>query len=256
MPYINLFAKSKKAEIERSLNSAKIYLIVGVLLIFIAPFILTQPLFLSLIMERSGQLGDTIGGITSPLSNVLGAVLVYYALKAQLHANELIQNQIDTQQHKELLMDESNDIQKLYGNLKDAIDHFTYSSLSPAEFGKGAKLSGSEAIYQLIDDFYLHYHGTEEEMLGNPKITELISIIDLCSAIFSRLDTSHVPDKDTLCLLTVHQFTYRIFPRMRKDYPDNLEEYYCNACGRNHGLPRRLVESIKKIKAKIEHLEA
>lgn len=47
--------------------------------------------------ENTGVIGDTIGGITSPFINFLGAILVYLALKAQIEANNEIRNQFNAQ---------------------------------------------------------------------------------------------------------------------------------------------------------------
>jgi len=45
--------------------------------------------------SETGQIGDTVGGITAPFMNLIGAFLVFFALQAQVKANELIQDQID-----------------------------------------------------------------------------------------------------------------------------------------------------------------
>ena len=39
--------------------------------------------------SNSGQIGDTIGGITAPFINLVAAILVYYSFKAQTDANVL-----------------------------------------------------------------------------------------------------------------------------------------------------------------------
>lgn len=42
----------------------------------------------------SGEIGDTLGGITSPFINGLAAVLVFITFKEQVNANKLIQQQL------------------------------------------------------------------------------------------------------------------------------------------------------------------
>ena len=42
-----------------------------------------------------GVVGDMIGGITNPISQLIGSILLYLALKAQLSANGIVQNQIE-----------------------------------------------------------------------------------------------------------------------------------------------------------------
>jgi hypothetical protein len=45
----------------------------------------------------TGEIGDTIGGITAPFMSFFGSVLVYLALKSQIDANKIIQDQFDEQ---------------------------------------------------------------------------------------------------------------------------------------------------------------
>jgi hypothetical protein len=45
--------------------------------------------------DGTGQIGDTIGGITAPFIGFFSAVLVYLAFKAQIHSNKIIQEQFN-----------------------------------------------------------------------------------------------------------------------------------------------------------------
>jgi hypothetical protein len=70
-------------------------IVIGVLLIFILPYVLTNySIGLDFGNPESNSIGDTIGGITTPIIGLVSAVLVYLALKAQIKANEIIQCQI------------------------------------------------------------------------------------------------------------------------------------------------------------------
>jgi hypothetical protein len=58
-------------------------LILGIILIFTSLYIFTRPaLFASFDFSESGQIGDTIGGITAPIINLIGAYLVYISFQA------------------------------------------------------------------------------------------------------------------------------------------------------------------------------
>lgn len=91
--------KSKKtfySKVKKWLTINRIILISGVTAL-IAPFFLTRKAgFIS--FENTGQIGDTIGGITSPIIGLLGAYLVYKALQAQIDANSEIAKQFKEQQ--------------------------------------------------------------------------------------------------------------------------------------------------------------
>lgn len=68
-----------------------IYLLfIGTVLIFTSLFVFTRPaLFDFWNFSETGQIGDTIGGIASPIISLIGAFLVYISFQAQNDANKL-----------------------------------------------------------------------------------------------------------------------------------------------------------------------
>lgn len=76
-----------------------IFSIVG-LLIFLLPWLFTRDWGLTPFVG-TGEIGDTIGGITAPFLNFFGAILIYLALKAQIDANDKIQAQFKVQKTNE-----------------------------------------------------------------------------------------------------------------------------------------------------------
>ncbi|MCA0237544.1 MAG: hypothetical protein LCH81_14290 [Bacteroidetes bacterium] len=70
----------KKEKINQPLKTAKILLWVGIPLCILSPILFTQPWGL-IDFSNTGAIGDTIGGITAPFINILGAVLVFLALE-------------------------------------------------------------------------------------------------------------------------------------------------------------------------------
>lgn len=65
-------------------------LILGTILIFVSLYIFTRPaIFLGWDFSSTGQIGDTIGGITGPIINLIGAYLVYISFQAQIKANKI-----------------------------------------------------------------------------------------------------------------------------------------------------------------------
>lgn len=242
----------KKEKIRKTLRTGKILLWIGIPICLLTPLIFTLPLELT-DFTGTGEIGDTIGGITAPFINVLGAILVFLALKAQIQANLIIQDQIDQQEIDKKLENESKQLNHYYSNLKSSIDGFKYSTIEPWDIGESNKkpiLEGSEAIYRLFSDYICEYHGTEADMASNPKVTELISMLEICDRLLTRINKSNINDRETLWTLTSHQFTYRIFPRLCDDYPDKIESYYCENCDMEHGFPERISFLIKNIKEK------
>lgn len=105
---------------------ARIALIIGIVLMLFLPWLLTH--FSSFISfdVTTGPIGDTIGGITAPISGLLGAYLVFLALKAQVKANDKIQDQIKSQEERE----ERNQIQVFLDGIinliKGEIEKFSF----------------------------------------------------------------------------------------------------------------------------------
>lgn len=81
-----------------NLNTREKFIFFGVgVVIFLFPLLLVHDFGLVSFMD-TGQIGDTIGGITAPFLSFFGAILIYSALKAQVDANNQIQQQFKVQQ--------------------------------------------------------------------------------------------------------------------------------------------------------------
>lgn len=234
----------KQKQIQKVLKRATMLLWIGIPICILAPIVFTQLNIMS--FNHTGEIGDTIGGITSPFINIMGSILVFLALRAQIDANLLIQEQIDNQERDKRLDIESKQLNQYYNNLKSSIDNFEYKNLEIySEKTDQPIYKGSEAIFRLIEDYFCTYHGTEEATSYNPKITELISMVEICNILLVKIKNSDIPDRETLWTLTNHQYIYRIFPRMSNEFPDRIDTYWCEGCNMNHGFPEKLSSPIK-----------
>lgn len=87
-------------------NYKIVLLIIGItLMLFGSLAIFTQPYYWKTFdFSQTGQIGDTIGGITAPIINVIGAILIYLSFKAQIRANkiqfQLFSQEIENQKKK------------------------------------------------------------------------------------------------------------------------------------------------------------
>ncbi|NBA84773.1 hypothetical protein GVN16_03335 [Emticicia sp. CRIBPO] len=82
-----------------NLNSNKIAissLIAGIFLILFLPLIVTKCSVLAF-PEGSNEIGDTIGGITSPIASIIGSILIYFSFKEQLEANKIQREALNNQ---------------------------------------------------------------------------------------------------------------------------------------------------------------
>ncbi|VTP95811.1 hypothetical protein [Sphingobacterium daejeonense] len=100
-----------------------------------------QEIFQLLDFTQTGNIGDTIGGITAPIIGLIGAILVFLALKAQTQANILVQQQIENQATEKRIENESLQLNKLYENLKSSIDNFSFTTLDTWEFANADNMS-------------------------------------------------------------------------------------------------------------------
>ena len=78
-------------------------LIIGIVGMFLLPYLITQKSWgYNLNVDKSNEIGDTIGGILSPFIGLISAFLIYLALREQIKANDLIQKQFDELQVEKL----------------------------------------------------------------------------------------------------------------------------------------------------------
>jgi hypothetical protein len=64
-------------------------LIIGIALTIVAAWLLIQD-WSAITFKNTSQIGDTIGAITSPIVALIGSILVYKVLQAQIIANKII----------------------------------------------------------------------------------------------------------------------------------------------------------------------
>lgn len=75
------------------INTIQLILILGLIILFIPP-LLIKPSFIDFFnLGDKNEIGDTLGGITSPFINAIAAILVFIAFKEQVKANNLIKEQ-------------------------------------------------------------------------------------------------------------------------------------------------------------------
>lgn len=93
-------------------------LVLAVMIIIVAPVLFTQPAKYSCFdFSSTGQIGDTIGGITAPIIGVVSILLLYLTLKGQLDFNK---NQTKDNRISQILMLQSEIIHM------DERIHFSY----------------------------------------------------------------------------------------------------------------------------------
>jgi hypothetical protein len=232
-------------------KQAKKILFIGIALTIISPIIFTMPHgFID--FTHTGDIGDTIGGITSPIVNLVGAILVFYALKAQIKANELIRDQINEQRIENNIKNDTDELSQMYSYLKDSIDSFKYTSYDMDFTDEPIIFVGPEAVYHLFNDIKCDFHEQENELLTSPYATQLISILNIFNLLFSQISMSKSPSKKMYGVLTEHLFKYRIMPALNGRNIEDLRFGECSLCNQKHGMPESIITMITSIKDHIE----
>lgn len=252
-------ANGNNKEIKEILGRAKWLLLIGGLVILIMPFLLTGHYFHARFnFSETGQIGDTIGGITAPFMNLIGAFLVFYALQAQVKANELIQRQIDKDNEEKECENEGQNLNQLFSYLTNSIDGFHFKTL-PVEYltntgviDTETEFKGGEAFYHLFSQIRCHYHGSEEELHSHQSVSELLSILKIMDLLLDKLANTKSKNREILTTLLGHLFNYKIVTRIREEDELMLDLMYCEHCMCNHGLPDELKDLILRIRHKVK----
>lgn len=104
-----------------------IVLIIGILLAILAPLILTMGNYYKIFdFSNTGQIGDTIGGLTSPVVNLISAIIIYYSFNEQLKANKIQSDALKDEKDRLNYEKEFNYITQLLLELERKIDNFEF----------------------------------------------------------------------------------------------------------------------------------
>ncbi|RLD60618.1 MAG: hypothetical protein DRJ01_09330 [Bacteroidetes bacterium] len=105
---------------------------IGILLIFISLYIFTRPaIFESWDFSSTGQVGDTIGGITAPLINLIGAFLVYISFQAQINANRIQSQALEDEKKRNSTNNQFEKYLSLFEDIKSRLRDLEFVVESP-----------------------------------------------------------------------------------------------------------------------------
>ena len=174
---------------DKFLNRALIFFIIGIIFVLIAPYIFTRPNGI-LNFNDTGTIGDTIGGITAPITSIIGSILVFFALKAQIEANKLVQDQIEKQNKAELNRKQIQYMAEQVNIVRNDINDFSFTYTettrsSNIEHKQKYNFKGADAINEFVDSLqFIGEKHEEDEFIENPKLTELFSLLQIINSLF------------------------------------------------------------------------
>jgi hypothetical protein len=212
---------------------ALIVLTVGVIAMLSAPFLLIRSGYFS--FAETGQIGDTIGGITAPISSLVGTILLFLALKSQIVANKITQDQIRDQQLKEQRKKEITYVSDLYKYFVNSIQ--TYET----KYYKGHRAI-MKVMSLLADSERRQAH--DEGRLYYGTAAELYSILKLGKLFLEQVNKCGIEqhDKRYFKELVKHHYDSFILPYLAKN-----NEKTCSTCGEKHnGIPFKMLALIQE----------
>lgn len=231
-------------------KNAKWLLIFGVVFTFLFPLLL--PILDKTGIGSYGVVGDAIGGITNPISQLIGSILLYLALKAQLSANTIVQNQIEKDNIKEEQQHNTEQIRAFYSFFQETIKNFSYE-FSDAN-GKQL-LYGKRAIKCFLNDLEqmkVDIHNTDDVLMYD-GVRELLSILKSAEELFNRIDTISSKSQHILFYRTLlqHELLFNIFPYQDLDDDINIKTGKCTICADAHSYyPPIIFDKIKLLESK------
>ncbi|MDH4474140.1 MAG: putative phage abortive infection protein [Fluviicola sp.] len=154
---------------------------------FLAPLVLSM-FFQNEISPSAGIMGDTIGGLTSPFLSIAGSILVFAALKAQIEANKVVQDQFQIQRQENDKRDWEAKLFKLFDLHLSIVDSFVVHTSkielvnidANYQFSKIAGFEYNHSITRLLEEYPI--------MEGGGVFEHTIDLFDWTMFDAARLD--------------------------------------------------------------------
>lgn len=233
----------------------------GGIIILVCPILLTRK-FGFFDFTETGQIGDTIGGLTAPFIGLLSVLVVYKAWTAQISANKELRRQISEQRTEIQRTEEFESLNRLYSHIENTVTSFQFVSLdtNDLKYEDGfqvntERLTGIYAFYEMFDQINCHYHSDLERLSKEPAVIEVVGILALMSFFLKDVRGSKMctnSQKELLSLLCAHLFYFKVFARLTDA---KLKRYFCDDCSLPHGLPTNLRRYAVQIKWDLRYLD-
>ena len=122
----------------------------GILLMILFPILFTRNSGL-LDFSESGQIGDTIGGITAPIIGLIGAVLVFLSFREQWLANQYQMKTITETKEEQLKSERIILVWNLYNEIKNDIKNSQIEEYTKLLINKGSlSLTEGNNLFYLL----------------------------------------------------------------------------------------------------------
>jgi hypothetical protein len=121
-----------------------ILLFLGIVILIIPPILTTSYFFEMFDFSDTGQIGDTLGGITAPFINGIAAILVFIAFKEQVKANDLIKEQ----QYFQHIQEQVHRLEDDFIDIPNVINEINNDLLRSSQLAKNIE-NGKQVLYSI-----------------------------------------------------------------------------------------------------------
>ena len=227
--------------------------LIWLLILLVVILVFSLPLFIINVSmggwtdySSSGQIGDTIGGITAPIVNLISAFLVFLALKAQIDANNVIQKQIDDAKKERDIETHSKELNTLFSYLEKQISSIEYVGID------GNTYNGTKGISRILERT-IHLNHFKSITLPLPEYASVFSSLRLFEMILEKIEISNAPKKERKLYneLVAHLYYTYYFSAEHVVLEKEKSRGACSSCNAKHELPREHINLTKKIEGLI-----
>jgi len=210
-------------------NRNYIFALGFILLLFGTILTLIQPAFWSgYDLSDTGEIGDTIGGITAPIINLLGATLVYSSFLEQNRANKI--------------QSEQNSFNLLHELFKELKAEFTNLTFATKNVNDGNVYSGSKAQSVFIE--ILESRIDNLDFKKNSFFKEYLFLMGNLTIFLDIVDESTASKPEKIYILRLFHFLYLA------KIKDNHEKIMELTSGKTHHAD--FLQLLKDAESKIE----
>ena len=211
----------------------KYIIIVLMILCLISPFII------KVCFTEWFHCAAEFSNLSIPFITGISGYIVYCAFKEQQKATKELQIQFKIQKKNE-------EVAILFSTLNNLIENFKYSTLDEHEEDQNYMYNGAKAFYNMFFDIYCdekNHEYDEIKLSTNPKMMELLLILELGTTIIDKIDINSTISKDFIIKL----FEFKVLPYFNNE-DIKMEKHFCKDCEKTHGLPDSIINKIKELR--------
>lgn len=164
-----------------------IYLLLGLILLLGSSIFIVLKLKLGIFYgtNNAGEIGDAIGGISGPIINIFGAILVYKSFLVQLNANKI---QVENFENDKVFRD----LWDLYKEAKNDFENFQY--ISVLSNNSSIIFRGHHAFEKFLSEVQMAF--TEVKDKRSFIIYEIISMLKGFLLTYQKINESYININD------------------------------------------------------------